>query len=52
MEYEEWDSNRQRSYKHRDNGSISKTLAKVYTKCLSERRIPTAWKNAKMMIIF
>ena len=24
----------------------------TYTKCLSERRIPTTWKNAKMMIIF
>ena len=32
--------------------TISKTLAKLYTRCLSERRIPTAWKNAKMMIIF
>ena len=32
--------------------TISKTLAKLYTKCLSERRIPTAWKNAKMVIIF
>ena len=32
--------------------TISKKLAKLYTKCLSERRIPTAWKNAKMMIIF
>ena len=34
--------------------STLKTLAKLYTKCLSERRIriPTAWKNAKMMIIF
>ena len=31
---------------------ISKTLNKLYTKCLSERRIPVAWKNAKMMIIF
>ena len=30
---------------------ISKTLAKLYTKCLSERRIPTEWKNAKMMMI-
>ena len=33
-------------------GTISKTLAKLYTKCLSKRRIPTAWKNAKMVIIF
>ena len=32
--------------------TISKTLAKLYTKCLSERRLPAAWKNAKMMIIF
>ena len=32
--------------------TISKTLAKLYIKCLSERRIPTAWKNTKMMIIF
>ena len=26
--------------------TISKTLAKLFTKCLSQRRIPTAWKNA------
>ena len=32
--------------------TYSKTFAKLYTKCLSERRIPTAWKNAKMKIIF
>ena len=33
--------------------TISKTLvAKLYTKCLSERRIPTVWKNAKTVIIF
>ena len=32
--------------------TISKTLPKLYTKYLSERRIPTAWKNAKMMMIF
>ena len=32
--------------------TISKTLAKLYTKCLSERPIHTAWKNAKMMMIF
>ena len=31
---------------------MSKIFAKLYTKCLSERRIPTAWKNAKVMIIF
>ena len=32
--------------------TTSKTLAKLYTKCLSEKRIPTAWKNAKMIIMF
>ncbi len=32
--------------------TISKTLPKLYTKCLSERRILRAWKNAKMVIIF
>ena len=32
--------------------TISKTLAKLYIKCLSDRIILTAWKNAKMMIIF
>ena len=31
--------------------TILKTLAKLNTKCLSKRIIPTAWKNAKMMII-
>ena len=25
---------------------------KMYTKCLSERRIPTACKNAKILILF
>ena len=32
--------------------TIAKALAKLYTKCISERRIPTTWKNAKMVIIF
>ena len=32
--------------------AISKTYAKLYTKCLSKRRIPTAWKNVKMVITF
>ena len=32
--------------------TFSKTLVKLYTNCLSERRIPTAWKNAKMVITF
>ena len=34
------------------NDTTSKTLTKLYTKCLSERRILTAGENAKMMIIF
>ena len=32
--------------------AISKTLAKLYTKRLLEKRIPIAWKNAKMINIF
>ena len=32
--------------------TISKTVAKLYTKCFSERQIPTAWNNAKMMVSF
>ena len=32
--------------------SISKTLAKLYTKSLSERRIPTTWKYAKTVELF
>ena len=32
--------------------TMSKTLAKPYTKCLSKSRIPTAWKNTKMMISY
>ena len=32
--------------------TISKTLPTLYTKCLSVRRIPTAWTNGKMVIIF
>ena len=32
--------------------TISKTVANLYIKCLSQRRIPTAWKDAKIMIIF
>ena len=32
--------------------TISKTFAKLYTKCLSERRIPIARKNDKMAIMF
>ena len=32
--------------------ATTKTLAKLYTKCLSKRRIPTAWENAKMVTIF
>ena len=32
--------------------NISKTLAKLHIKCLSERRIPTTWKKVKMVIIY
>ena len=32
--------------------TILKAFAKLYTKCLSERRIPKAWMNAMMVIIF
>ena len=32
--------------------TTSKTLAKLYTKCISEIRITTAWKNTKKMKIF
>ena len=35
-----------------EEDTISKTLTKLYTKLFSERQIPTAWKNAKMVIIF
>jgi len=32
--------------------TVSKCFAKLYTKCLSERRISTAWTNAKTRLIF
>ena len=32
--------------------TISKQLAKLYTKCISERRIPKTWKEANMVIFF
>ena len=32
--------------------TVSNTLAKLYTKCLSETQLSTGWKNAKMMISF
>ena len=32
--------------------TISKTLSKLYNKYLSEIRTSTAWKSAKMVIIF
>ena len=35
-----------------DQDTISKTLAKLYNKRLSEKRIRTALNNAKIMIIF
>ena len=42
------DNNMQRPYKHRD---IETSRRYYLAKCLSERRIPTAWKNDKMMMI-
>ena len=53
--YKEWDSNNDHiniDTLKAGEDTISKTLAKLYTKCLSERRIHTAWKNAQMVIIF
>ena len=33
--------------------TIAKQLAKLYTKCITERRIPQTWKEAnKIMVIF
>ena len=32
--------------------TISKTLAKLYTKRLPEKHTVTAWKNAKIVIVF
>ena len=32
--------------------SIAKKLAKLYTKCITERRIPKTWKEANMVIFF
>ena len=32
--------------------TIAKQLAKLYTKCLTERRIPKTWKEANMVIFF
>ena len=31
---------------------IAKQLAKLYTKCITERRIPKTWKEANMVIFF
>ena len=52
--YEEWDSTRQRPYKHiyiksRKKYRLEDTL---YTKGLLEKRIPIQWKNANMVINF
>ncbi len=30
--------------------TIAKQLAKLYTKCITERRIPKTWKEANMVI--
>ena len=32
--------------------TIAKLLAKLYTKCITERRIPNTWKEANMVIFF
>ena len=32
--------------------TIAKQLTKMYTKCITERRIPNAWKEANMVIFF
>ena len=32
--------------------TIAKQLAKLYTKCIAERRIPKTWKEANMVIFF
>ena len=31
---------------------LAKQLAKLYTKCITERRIPKTWKEANMVIFF
>ena len=32
--------------------TIANQLAKLYTKCITERRIPKTWKEANMVIFF
>ena len=32
--------------------TIAKQLAKLYTKCITERRIPKTWKEENMVIFF
>lgn len=32
--------------------TITKVLAELFTKCMTKRRIPEAWKNARMVLIF
>ena len=32
--------------------TIAKQLAKLHTKCITERRIPKTWKDANMVIFF
>ena len=32
--------------------TIAKQLAKLYTKCITERRIPKTWKEANMVVFF
>ena len=35
-----------------EDETIAKQLAKLYTKCITERRIPKTWKEANMVIFF
>ena len=32
--------------------TMAKQLAKLYTKCITERRIPKTWKEANMVLFF
>ena len=51
MRYEELEATGHETLKAGED-TISKTLALLYTKFVSEIRIPTGLKNAKMIVIF
>ena len=34
------------------DATIAKQLAKLYTKCITEQRIPKTWKEANMVVLF